>query len=139
MIDYHQPKNMPVGNDGKETDIDSLGQKQFLSVHIFNNTAKSLSLVRKNLEWGRWVIEPPSFINPHSEIYFRSRGTLFGGIEGDVEYSIFNGSFKFYWSDSFWGVKDYRLTVNDPRSLYNMHYKQLSWGVEVYVNEKTHS
>lgn len=125
-----------MSNDIESNTPQISGLEQILDVHIVNNTQYSLAIIRKNIEWGRWITQPISMIAPFSKDSFSSKGTYYGGIEGNAEYSILHGSFDVYWSLSHWGATDHRVTVNDPRSLYKINYTNKNNTITVYVNEK---
>ncbi|MGV3344914.1 metallophosphoesterase [Enterobacteriaceae bacterium LUAb1] len=104
---------------------------------IVNDTQYPLSVIRKNVEWGRWVTVPASTIAPYSQDTFSSRGTITAGTEGNVEYAINSGSFDVYWSLSHWNSVKNRLTINDPLGKYNIYRNYEGSNVyTVYVKEK---
>lgn len=90
-------------------------------VKVINLTGHNLSVIKKELLWGSWLKQPLSNIPPYSNDEFSSKGSVFSGTEGSVEYSIYDGSFNIYFSESYWGQKDHDLTVNDPRKHYNIY------------------
>lgn len=103
---------------------------------VINDTQFNLSVIRKNVEWGRWVKTPAHDIPPYSKDIFSTRGTIFAGTEGNVEYSIYDGSFDIYWSLSHWGSASNNLVVNDPHHKYNIFHERTGDMHTVYVKEK---
>ncbi|MDE9436787.1 hypothetical protein KKI95_12835 [Xenorhabdus bovienii] len=104
---------------------------------VVNNTQYSLSVIRKNVEWGRWVSKPLSTIQPYGRDSFSTKGGLTAGTEGNVEYSIYRGSFDVYWSLSHWGSVKNILTINDQNKLYEIYRVNDTRNIyTVYVNEK---
>ncbi|MDE9552892.1 metallophosphoesterase [Xenorhabdus bovienii] len=104
---------------------------------VVNNTQYSLSVIRKNVEWGRWVSTPLSTIQPYGRDSFSTQGGLTSGTEGNVEYSIYRGSFDVYWSLSHWGSVENKLPINDPHKLYDIYRVEDARNTyTVYVNEK---
>ncbi|WP_429180359.1 metallophosphoesterase [Aeromonas salmonicida] len=108
-----------------------------VKVKVINETGQNLSVINKNVDWGSWIKQPLSNIPPYSNDNFSSKGSTFSGTDGNVEYSIYDGSFNIYFSESYWGVKNHRLTVNDPKSNYNIYCEGCgSSNLTIYVKEK---
>lgn len=145
MTTCHVSKNISINNEGKKTDNHSQGLHQNVIVRILNDTQYSLSLIKKSLSQGRWHIKPPLMIKPKSNVEFHCKTTTRGEIEGNAEYFIHHGDFKFYWDLSDSGYLHYTLTVNDPKSLYNIYVILRDEGPSrrevfgIHVEEKSHS
>lgn len=103
---------------------------------VINDTQYRLSVIRKNVAWGEWRKTPASFIAPYSKDSFSTKGNLFSGTEGNVEYSIYGGSFDIYWSLSYWGSHENKLTINDPGCKYHIFREDFSPTHTVYVTER---
>jgi len=88
---------------------------------VINNTEYSLTVIDKDLPWGRWVKHPSQIIPAYFGDTFITRGTPTAGTEGYVEYSIYDGSFKIHWDYTHWGKRNHRVVVNDPKQLYNIY------------------
>jgi len=91
-----------------------------VKVTVVDNTEQNLTVIKKDLPWGRWVTSPTSKIDKYSKNTFVTRGTILAGTEGFVEYSIYGGSFKVHWDFTHWGKRNHRLEINDPHRLYEI-------------------
>lgn len=108
-----------------------------VKVKIINRTGHNLSVIKKELLWGSWLKQPLSNIPPYGNNEFSSKGGVFNGTEGNVEYSIYDGSFNIYFSESYWGKKDHNLTVNDRKKHYNIYCEGCDKSnLTIYVEER---
>ena len=112
-----------INTDNLPEDSSSAIESRMLDevkVTVVDNTEQNLTVIKKDLPWGRWVTSPTSKIDKYSKNTFVTRGTIFAGTEGFVEYSIYGGSFKVHWDFTHWGKRNHRLEINDPHHSYEI-------------------
>ncbi len=80
---------------------------------VVNDTALTLTLVKKSLDRGRWTTKPPATIPPDGKGKFLAEAsTSLTGVEGKVFYRGGPGTdFKMYFNNPFIGSNSYNKKV----------------------------